>query len=335
MFCCVRGYGGRQPRRTMVSPTHWTPFPFRPMHSWLVRCWPARVWSVYRHVVAAAVVLMVHGRFGRLMVGLFCVGSLALQRASARSDVVRIVAMLVSVLVGSSCVGPALYILTVRHPLTLGEKSNDKWSDRCEKFPNLVLHSLSRPGSVTCTTHHPVFRSAPRPSFQLRQCHSYAQPPRWQGPVGPPGASPCSPWEPQGAALAWWCGARIRVCLPVVCLILPCLAGYVAGVSVSQCGARRLGLLGSCYGVGTLCPVWRAGSGMTHPCSLAGAGGFTGRVWRAFGPLRAPGGGPEERNTGHCRSPPWLIDAVNFPTAGNVSLIPFLQVLCAESAPAS
>ena len=118
------------------------------------------------------------------------------------------------------------------------------------------------------------------------------------------GASSCSPWEPQGAAPARWCGARVCICLPVVCRIVPCLAGYVAGVSVSQCGVWRLGWLGSCSGVGTLRPVWRAGFGVTHPCSLAGTGGFAGPVLRAFGPLRAPGGGQEERNTHQCRSPP-------------------------------
>ena len=47
-------------------------------------------------------------------------------------------------------------------------------------------------------------------------------------PVG--GKAPCSPWEPQGAVPAWWCGACARVCLPVVRRISPCLAGYVAGM---------------------------------------------------------------------------------------------------------
>ena len=53
-----------------------------------------------------------------------------------------------------------------------------------------------------------------------------------KAPLVPLGASWCSPWEPQGAALAQWCGARARVCLSVVCRIVPCLAGSVAGVSV-------------------------------------------------------------------------------------------------------
>ena len=176
VFCCVRRYGDRRARRIMVSPTRWTPFPSRPMHAWPVWCRPACVWSVFCHVVAAAVVLLVHGRVSRLMSGLFGVGSLALQRAPARSDVVRVVAMLASVLVGCSCVGPAWYILTVCRPPILGEKSNDRWFDHCKKFRNLVLHSLSRLGSVTCKIHHLVFSSALRPSFQLRLCHSYVHP---------------------------------------------------------------------------------------------------------------------------------------------------------------
>ena len=59
-------------------------------------CWPACVWSVYGHVVAAAVVLLVRGLVTRLLVGLFRVGSLALQRALAQSDLVRVGALLVS-----------------------------------------------------------------------------------------------------------------------------------------------------------------------------------------------------------------------------------------------
>ena len=317
MFCGVGGSGGRWGRHTQVSPTRWTPFPFGPMHGWLFRCWPARMWSVYDHIVAAAMVLLVHGCVSRLMVGFFGVGSLALQRASARSGVARVVAMLVSVLVGSSCVGLAWYVLTVRRPLIVGEKINDGWSDRCENVSKSVLHSLFRPGSVTRRTHHPVFRSAPWLSRQLPLCHSYVHPCRWQGPVVPLNAAPCSPWEPQGAASARLCGAHARVCLPVVRLIVPCLAGYVAGVSVLQCGVWRLGWLGSCSGVGMLRPAWRAWSGVTQPCPPAGAGGLARPVWRAFGPLRAPGGGPEERNTGQCRTPPPpLLDAVNFPSCG-------------------
>ena len=63
------------------------------------------MWSVDGHVAAAAAVLLVHGRLSHLMVGLFGVGSLALQRALARSDVVSVVVMPVSVLVGCARVG--------------------------------------------------------------------------------------------------------------------------------------------------------------------------------------------------------------------------------------
>ena len=88
-------------------------------------------------------------------------------------------------------------------------------------------------------------------------------------PSVPLGASPCSPWEPQGAAPARWRGCRVRVCLPVVCHIVPCLAGYVASVSVPQCGVWRLGWPGSCSGVGASRLARRAGLGVTLLCSPA------------------------------------------------------------------
>ena len=96
-----------------------------------------------------------------------------------------------------------------------------------------------------------------------------------KAPWVPLGASPCSPWEPQCAVPARWCGARARVCLPAVRRIVPYFAGYVAGVSVSQCCVWQLGWLGrlgSCLGAGTFCLAWRAGLGVTHPCLLAGVG---------------------------------------------------------------
>ena len=50
-LCCVRGYGRRRAWRTMLSPTHGMPFPFRLLHARLVWCWPACVWSVYCQLV--------------------------------------------------------------------------------------------------------------------------------------------------------------------------------------------------------------------------------------------------------------------------------------------
>ena len=111
MFRCVRGHGGLRAWLTTVSLASWTPFPYRPMHVRPVWCWPVCVRSVYGHVVSAAVVLLVRGRVSRLLVGLFGVGSLALQRALARSDLLRAGVVLVAVLVGASCLGPARYVL--------------------------------------------------------------------------------------------------------------------------------------------------------------------------------------------------------------------------------
>ena len=87
VLCFVRGYGREQAWRTTVSPTLWTPFPLRPVHAWLLRCWPACVWSVYGQVAAAAAVWWVRGCVGRLMVGLVCVGFVALLPVVASPNV--------------------------------------------------------------------------------------------------------------------------------------------------------------------------------------------------------------------------------------------------------
>ena len=208
--------------------------------------------------------------------------------------------MLVSVLVGSSCVGPAWYVLTVRCPPIRGKKSNNRWFDRCEKFPNSVLHSLSCRGSVTCTTQHPVFRNALRPSFQLCLCYSYVHPRRWQGPVCPPW---CIPVLPMGAP-GWCSGSVVRtscLCLPACRLPYRALSHQLCcsrvGVAVRCLAVRVARLVLWCRDAH---PVWWAGFGVTHPCSLAGAGRFVGPVWRVIGPLRAPGGGPEKKHSGQC-----------------------------------
>ena len=86
VFCFVRGYGRRRVWRTRVSPTRWTPFLLRPVHAWMVWCWPACVWSAYGQVAAAAAVWWVRGCLGRLMVGLVCVGSVALLQVVASSN---------------------------------------------------------------------------------------------------------------------------------------------------------------------------------------------------------------------------------------------------------
>ena len=236
MFCCVHGHGGRRAWHTTVSQARWTPFPYRPMHVRPVWCWPACVWSVCGHVVAAAVVLLVRGRVSRLLVGLLGVRSLALQRALAQSDLLRVGALLVSVLVGASCVGPARCVFTVRRPPTVGEKSNEKWFDRCKKFfkfgaflpaPRWQRY-MHNPSSGTSRCSVPVLPASPVPFI----C---TPPVSGKAPLVPLGASPCSPWEPQGAVPAGSCGARARVCLPAVRRIVPCFAGHVARVPVSQC----------------------------------------------------------------------------------------------------
>ena len=94
--CCVRGYDHRWAWRTTMLPTRWAPFPFRPVHAWLVRRWPACVWSIYGQVVAAAVVRLVRGCRGRLMVGQVRVGSVALLPVVLSSNPARLASTFVS-----------------------------------------------------------------------------------------------------------------------------------------------------------------------------------------------------------------------------------------------
>ena len=108
MFCFVRGYGRRWAWRTTVSPTCWTAYPLRPVHAWPVRCWPACVRSVYGQVAAAAAVWLVRGCLGHLMVGLVCVGSVALLPVVASLNVVCVARTSVSVLVSCVFVCPSV-----------------------------------------------------------------------------------------------------------------------------------------------------------------------------------------------------------------------------------
>ena len=102
MFYCVRGHGRQWAWRTTVPPSRWTPFPFRPVHTSLVWCWPACVWYAYGHVAAAAAVWLVRGCRGRLMVGWVRVDSVALLPVVLSSNPARVAGTFVSVLV--SCV---------------------------------------------------------------------------------------------------------------------------------------------------------------------------------------------------------------------------------------
>ena len=110
VFCCVRGYDRRWAWRTTVLQTRWAPFLFRPVHAWLVWCWPACVWSVYGQVAAAAAVLLVRGRLGRLMVGLVCSGSIAVLPVVVPPHVVYAAGMSVSVLVSGVVVCPSVVL---------------------------------------------------------------------------------------------------------------------------------------------------------------------------------------------------------------------------------
>ena len=91
-----------------MPSSRWKPFPFRPVHAWLVWCWPACVWSVYGHVAAAVAVWLVLGCRGRLMVGLVRVGPVALPLVVLSSNPVCVAGTSVSVLVSCVLVCPSV-----------------------------------------------------------------------------------------------------------------------------------------------------------------------------------------------------------------------------------
>ena len=231
MFRCVRGHGGRQAWLTTVSPAHLTPFPYRPMHVRPVWCWPACVRSVYGHVSSAAVVLLVHGRVSRLLVGWFGVGSLALQQALAQLDLLRARVLLVAVLVGASCVGSARYVFTVRRSspwegkvMISGLTAVKTFFKFCALFPAPPWQRCMRnPSSGTSRCSLAVLPASPVPFICTPPC-------RWQGPVGPPW---CVPVLPMGAPVSR-SGSVVRCscsCLPA------CRAPYRA-VFCGSCGWR-------------------------------------------------------------------------------------------------
>ena len=108
VFCCVRGLGRQRARRPMVPPSRGTPFPFGPVHAWLVWCPPACVWSVYGHVAARAAVWLVRGYRGRLMVGSVCAGSVALLLVVLSSNPACVAGTSVSVLASCVLVSPSV-----------------------------------------------------------------------------------------------------------------------------------------------------------------------------------------------------------------------------------
>ena len=100
-------------------------------------------------------------------------------------------------------------------------------------------------------------------------------------------ASSCSSSKPRGALSVRWGSARACVprqsplispggAGPAVCRIVPCLAVPVVRASVSQCGCRRLGWPGLCFGGGVSRMARRAELGVKLPCLAAGAGGLAG-----------------------------------------------------------
>ena len=227
MFLCVCRHGGQGARLATVSLARWTSLSHRPMHARPAWRWSVCARSVHGHVASAVVVLAVCGRVSCLLVGLFGVRSLSSQRAFAQSDLLCAGVPLVAMLIGARCVGPARYACTVRRPPAAGEKSHNKWSDRCKTFfpcrcpvpcPALaVLHAQS------IIRYFVVLRS--RTSSFACATHMYT-PRRWQGPAGPPR---CVPVLPMGAPGC--CSSSVVLCS------CSCLSVCRAPSRVVRCGS--------------------------------------------------------------------------------------------------
>ena len=121
----------------------------------------------------------------------------------------------------SSCIGPAWYVLTVRRPpmvgcVLRGGKVATIGTTAEKSFE--ILYDMPCPALEAALQGQPIiwYFVVPfgRPFTFACADHMYT-------PVGgkaasvPLGASPCCPWEPQGAALARWSGACACVRLPV------------------------------------------------------------------------------------------------------------------------
>ena len=172
-------------------------------------------------------VLSVHGCVSRLMVRLFGVGSLALLRALARSHVVRVVVLLVSVLVGRAWVGLPLGLccLLGRAWCCAGAWRPSWWG--------LLRWCLAPPmvGRV-------VLVRAPCPLWGVL-CRCVA-PPRGRRAVlacGPPHGRLCcfAAWPPSSWGVLCRCAALLMVGRAV---FVPVRRGGCAG-----CGGAWLGLL--------------------------------------------------------------------------------------------
>ena len=229
VFLCVCGHGGRGARLATVLLARWRSLSHRPMHARPAWRWSVCALSVHGHIASAVVVLAVCGRVSRLLVGLFGVRSLLSQRALAQSDLLCAGVPLVAMLVGARCLGPARYVCTVRRPPTAGEKSHDKWLDRCKNIFFPPVGALVLPPPWQCCMHNPL--------SGISWCSVAVLPvslvpllcttPRWlQGPAGPPW---CFPVLPMGAPGC--CSSSVVLCS------CSCLSVCRAPSRVVRCGS--------------------------------------------------------------------------------------------------
>ena len=205
---------------------------------------------------------------------------------------------------------------------------------RLENFLNSVRHALSRPrGSVTRTTHHLVCRSALRLFSQLRLCSSYVHPRRWQGPFGPPWCIPVLPMGTPGCCF----GSVVRcscLCLPACRVpyraVFCGLCGWRVGAAVRCLAVRVARLVLWCRGVPSGAAGWvRRNTPVPAGTSRRARGSLRASPWSLACTWWGSGG---KEYWSVSKPPPRSLTLLTFSAAGNVSLAPFPQVTCAESA---
>ena len=121
-----------------------------------------------------------------------------------------------------SCVGPAWYVLTVRPPPPMvvrvlrGKKVATMGTTAEKSFE--IRYNMPCPALEAGLHTQPIIWYFAVPfgcAFSFACADHMYTPVGGKAPWVPLGASPSSPWEPQGAALARWCGARACVRRPV------------------------------------------------------------------------------------------------------------------------
>ena len=147
---------------------------------------------------------------------------------------------------------------------------------------SLIRYAMPRPALEAALHAQPIIWYF---AASFGRCLSFAcalhmyTPPGGKAPSVALDASPCSSWEPQGAASARWCSARVSVCWPVVCRIVPC--GWRVGAAVRCLAVRVARRVPWCRGVPSGSAGWVRLNTPVPACTSRRARGSRGASPRA------------------------------------------------------